>query len=255
MRKKNKRHGARNSTSLVDFSWLRGGLVSLSGLLLLVLIVYFLHLSWSWFRDPKTLPFKTLQVVTQSHYIDNTVLQRLVQSHLMGGFFSFNEEAVRTALLTNPWVKSVGIRRVFPSTLVVRVDEYQPIAFWQDRWILTQSGILILADQATQLHLPHFSGPSDAIEDVQTSFKTFSQLLAPLHFSIASLTLSDRRSWQLQLSNGLDIVLGREHIEQRFRRFVSAYPEIIARHGGVMHRVDLRYTNGMAVSWSRVMQH
>ncbi len=231
------------------FCWQRRGLISLSSVMLFVFFFSGLYFSWRWINQPGRLPFKTLQVVTHAKYIKSGVLQRLVQENLTGGFFDFDERAVRAALLTNPWVKSVGMRRVFPSTLVLNVEEYQPVAFWQDGWVLTSSGALITASRPPELSLPYLSGPEGSVAEVYKEYLSLSRIVAPLHLFIASIMLTDRHAWYLKLSSGTEVVLGREEVLSRFGRFVSVYPKIMARHSGFIRRVDLRYGNGLAVSW------
>ena len=60
------------------------------------------------------------------------------------------------------------------------------------------------------------------------------------------LNVSPRRAWQIRLDDGMTVDFGREHVEDRLRRFVSTYPRTIARMTKPVDRVDLRYANGFA---------
>ena len=71
----------------------------------------------------------------------------------------------------------------------------------------------------------------------------------PLKLSVGSLQLDARRTWRVQLSNGLTLEVGRSHPVQRLERFVRVYPAILAAGEGRVLSVDLRYSNGFAVQW------
>jgi cell division protein FtsQ len=51
----------------------------------------------------------------------------------------------------------------------------------------------------------------------------------------------------MKLANGLTLELGRDEIEARLARFVSAYGRTVATLGRRVDYVDLRYSNGFAV--------
>jgi len=49
---------------------------------------------------------------------------------LRGIFFSINLEAVRQSLEQLPWVRHAEVRRQWPSSLEVSIEEHVPVAFW-----------------------------------------------------------------------------------------------------------------------------
>jgi cell division protein FtsQ len=60
------------------------------------------------------------------------------------------------------------------------------------------------------------------------------------------ISLSPRHAWQLRLSNGMALELGREQPQQRLARFVAVYPYSMAPMQRTVSYVDLRYQNGFA---------
>jgi hypothetical protein len=63
--------------------------------------------------------------------------------------------------------------------------------------------------------------------------------------------LSPRYSWQLRLSNGLAMQLGRDsekdRVNDRLARFVTVYPQTLGQLQRKLDYVDLRYSNGFAL--------
>ena len=79
-------------------------------------------------------------------------------------------------------------------------------------------------------------------------------MLAPLGMRIASIDVSDRRSWALDVA-GVDgaatrLELGRDTdgmaLHDRLAQIVAAYPMVAARVGGAPQSIDARYPNGLA---------
>ena len=66
---------------------------------------------------------------------------------------------------------------------------------------------------------------------------------------LARLKLDERGAWELQLDNGVTLRLGRQHIDQRFDRFMQAASRVVAARAAEIAYVDLRYSSGFAIGW------
>jgi cell division protein FtsQ len=62
--------------------------------------------------------------------------------------------------------------------------------------------------------------------------------------------VSDRFAWQLTLSNGIELKLGREDTLKRVQRFIDLYPSISKHKPEAIEQVDLRYDTGLAVRFA-----
>ncbi len=99
----------------------------------------------------------------------------------------------------------------------------------------------------TEQILPDFIGQKDDSVEVAQRYGEFSRQLAALNLQVAQLALSPRHAWQLRLSSGMVLELGREEMQQRLARFVAVYPYSLAAQAGSVRYVDMRYRNGFAV--------
>ncbi len=57
-----------------------------------------------------------------------------------GGFFNLDVDAVRLALLGEPWVSEVTVKRIWPDALRVIVIEQIPVVRWGDSGLLNPAG-------------------------------------------------------------------------------------------------------------------
>ena len=94
-----------------------------------------------------------------------------------------------------------------------------------------------------------FLAPSGTEAEVARRYARFRQALAPLGTEPERVVLTPRLAWQLRLSNGLHLMLGRDadQAEARLARFIDTYPATLGKIPRRHDTVDLRYPNGFAL--------
>jgi cell division protein FtsQ len=205
-------------------------------------------LAWT-VRQP---PFAFREIVVRGPlgHVSATHLEAVVRNELAGTFFTMNLEGARAALARIPWVRSVALRRQWPQRLEMTIDEHAPLARWNATELVNTQGEVFFADYHGAL--PQFEGSAGRAAEVAARYRDWSEALAPLALTVASVRLSSRGGWRVE-ANGADrklaIELGREEPTARLVRFVSAYERTVgtlARSGTRIEQVDLRYRNGFA---------
>ncbi|MCK9200603.1 MAG: cell division protein FtsQ/DivIB [Gallionella sp.] len=176
--------------------------------------------------------------------IPEEVLQK-VRGEVNGNFFTVDIDSLRASLEQLPWVRSVNIRREFPDRLTVQLEEHQILARWNGASLVNTHGEVFDAQSAEVL--PSFVGQDGDSYEISQRYGEFGEQLEPLRLRVAQIALSPRHAWQLHLSNGMVLELGREEMEQRLARFVEVYPYSLAALEGSVKYVDLRYRNGFAL--------
>jgi cell division protein FtsQ len=170
---------------------------------------------------------------------------KVVRSEVNGNLFTVDIERLRQALEQLPWVRSVSIRREFPDRLTVQVEEHQVLARWNGSALVNTHGEVFEA--YSEETLPAFIGQDGDSFEIAQRYAEFGQTLAVLKLSVTQVALTPRHAWQLHLSNGMVLELGREEMEPRLARFVTVYPYSLAALEGSVRYVDLRYRNGFAL--------
>jgi cell division protein FtsQ len=220
--------------------------------------------------------------------VDAARVLQAVRNEVQGNFFTVDIERLRQSLEKLPWVRGVSIRREFPYRLAVQLEEHQALARWNNAALVNQQGEVFVVESkrvmpqaaprpdevrvsggvplagasgtprlplygGSEQVLPSFIGPDGAAAEVTRHYTQFNQQLAALNLQAAQIALSPRHAWQLRLSNGMVLELGREDMQQRLARFVAVYPYSLKtedkgqRTEGRVAYVDLRYRNGFAV--------
>jgi cell division protein FtsQ len=215
-------------------------LITFSVLAMLYGVIYYaVHL-------PGLFQLQNVSLSAAPQRVDTAGVLKVLRNEVHGNFFTVDIERLRKSLENLPWVRSASIRREFPHSLEVQLEEYHALAHWNDNALVDSDGEVFVAksDQT----MPDFVGQDGTAAEVTQRYEQFDQQLAGLGLQVSRLVLSPRHAWQLKLSNGMVLELGREDVRQRLARFVEAYPYSLEAIQGQVKYVDLRYSNGFAVN-------
>jgi cell division protein FtsQ len=180
---------------------------------------------------------------------------------LRGSFFSFDLARGRAAFEAVPWVRRAVVRRVWPDTLAVTLEEHRPVALWQgehgnDQLVNSHGEVFEanIGDVEDEV-LPRFSGPRQSAAAMLAMYRELDPALAGVGGRIAALQLSGRGSWRVELDSGAAIELGRgdpqgdaSPVVARAERFARTLYQVASRfEQRPLEYADLRHTDGSAL--------
>jgi cell division protein FtsQ len=189
-------------------------------------------------------PLRAVELTAAPQRVSYELLERAVREQVSGNFFTVDLERTRQVFEKLPWVRKVSVRRKFPWSLQVEVEEQVALATWNGKELVNTHGE-VFAGMAEQ-KLPVFIGQPDSSAQVTQMYGELNAALQPIKQQIAQISLSPRYAWQVKLDNGMVLELGREEMQQRLKRFVAVYPYSLAALARPASHVDLRYRNGFA---------
>ncbi len=177
-------------------------------------------------------------------------IERAAGNWIGKSYFATDLSEIKDSLERRPWVESAAVRRVWPNRLAIDIREKKPLAYWTDGRLVSRTGELFLPPNPEVAgRLPKLAGPDERVRDVIRMAQVMSEELVGHGLNFAGLSLEQRGAWTLKLANGIEVVLGRDQVEQRFERFITVYETRLASRSDEVSRVDARYTNGVAVQW------
>jgi len=195
-------------------------------------------------------PLRSIDVQGPFQRVTSMQIEAALRGALAGGFLSSDLAGMRRTLEALPWVDQARVRRVWPSGLRVTVSEQIAAARWGESGLLNTRGELFLTDaRRVPPELPLLSGPPGTQQQVARLYLDYQTRLLPLGMRIGGVTLDPRGAWRIQLTNGVELRLGREAPEQRMERFLRAAAPIVSARASELAYVDLRYSNGFALGW------
>ncbi len=204
----------------------------------------------TWIVRQPSFAFREVVVTTPLARTNSAHLEAVIRDELTGTFFTMDLERSRAALAQVPWVRNAALRRQWPHRLEVTVDEYEPLARWNDGMLVNARGEVFTAQ--TEADLPQFEGPDGRAADVASRYLAWSDALRPLALTVRAIRMSPRGGWQVKTvgrDGTLVIDLPRDEPDARLARFVTVHGRTLgalARNGTRVEAVDLRYRNGFA---------
>ncbi|WP_292127181.1 cell division protein FtsQ/DivIB, partial [Mesorhizobium sp.] len=163
----------------------------------------------------------------------------------------FDAEAARERIATLPWVEVAAVRKIYPHTLEVRVEEREPFALWQ------QGNSLSVIERSGEVIAP-FSGGKQALlpliigtgapakaPDFLERIKRYPELAARVK---GYIRVGERR-WDLKLENGITVKLPEDGEDQAIAELVK-----LDHDNGLLTRdiaaVDMRLSDRLVVELS-----
>lgn len=209
-----------------------------------------LYLGAVYVLDPATLPVRSVRIESPIKQVTQQQLRDVIGAHVKKGFLRLDVDAIRNDLEALPWIYQASVRRAWPDVVAVRIEEQQAVARWGNDGLVNSHGDTFTPQSEKDWsQLPLLRGPNGTEKVVAKQYKEMLAMLTPLGLKVSHLTMNERRAWSLRLSNGLQMVLGRDDTHLRLLRFVRVYAEVLKPRLDEIDSVDLRYTNGFAVRW------
>ena len=231
-----------------------------------VVAVFYLGLLIRDTEFPVVLPVTDIQVKGELNFINEEEIKVLVKKNVSGGYFTVDLSTIRDLLLQKPWVKNVSLRRKWPASINVFIEEQVPVAYWNNDAYLSENGEVFKPETIdATLNLANLNGPAGQHDNVWKFMNILYRETAMLNYDVVRLNLDNRRAWQLVLaknagveSENIEIKLGRFDTEKRLQRFVRILPALTIGQGikkndyveSKIKVIDMRYPNGFAVQLS-----
>ena len=201
--------------------------------------------------SPQYFPVNTVKVSASYQHITRKQLELVLSNYLNDGFIVLPVARLKADMNAMDWASEVNVERIWPDKLKITLEEKAPVAVWNNA-LMTADGQLFNVNQQAQAMdttLPKLVGPVSQQLDVLQMYQKLSKLLNIYGSHAASLALRDNQAWDLGLTNGVQLRLGKRDLEKRLQRFCRAYPAVFSDKPEQLSSVDLRYARGMAVQW------
>ena len=201
------------------------------------------------------MPINNVQIEGAFVHLSRSDIRQQLMQVLTGDYFTADIDAVRSSLLSLPWVQDASIRRQWPSTLLIRIVERRAVAYWSDDSLLSDQGELFQPGKINrEMQIPVIKGPEGLHHKVWEFLVTLHKEISGLGLDVNKLVLDERRSWSMLLSNGVELQLGRNDTERRVHRFVKVFSMQNAPKIDDIKYIDLRYPNGFAMKSKKSLE-
>lgn len=214
-----------------------------------IALVYSVWVGWQYMMSPFNYPVRHVAVEGTFAHLGYEELQMVITPIVSRGFFNFSVNQLRQSIVTIPWVADVSVKRLWPDKVIVKIQEQIAYATWNNQALLNSQGELFYPDKKTYPEdIPELIGPQDQLQMILSNYNRINEMLQAFGVTLKKLEVSSRGAWQMVLSNQIQVMMGREDLWKRVKRFINVYPKVFDQ-GNIANLVDFRYPNGMAVKW------
>jgi cell division protein FtsQ len=207
-----------------------------------------------WIRNllinPAHWPIAQISIEGQLNYVTENTLREIVHKYSQTNLYQLDDINLENDLEAIAWIKDIKLRKSWPASLVIYVEEHRPIAYWGEQQLLDQYGEIFegkLPDDRADF--PRLYSPENKGREMGEHYLQVLKWLKDVPLHLISLKEDARGSWVISFDEGLLVKIGVYDQEKRLRRFVAAYQAILSEQLDKINVVDLRYTNGFAVEW------
>lgn len=177
-------------------------------------------------------------------------IEEAINDELRHGFLTANLSLIQRRIVSLPWVDKANVVRRWPDMLEITVSEQVPAAIWGESGLLNTRGELFVEEvRHVPAELPRLSGPADKSAEVAVRYLDVRKNLIPLGLDVRRVHLDARGAWEMTLSNGVEVRLGRRDVTERTNLFLDVVANIVSSRETDIEYVDMRYSNGFTIGW------
>jgi cell division protein FtsQ len=198
------------------------------------------------------LPVKYVRIVGAFQYIAEDKVKKVLRDHVINGFYNADIQQIQASVKALPWVDAVTVKRIWPDTIDIAIDEQRPIARWGDKALLNIKGESFKPDQINDFSdLALLDGPEGYEKKMLKVANELSAALTEQNMKLAEFQINERRAWNIRLRNKIVLNAGRNQPLKKIQRFLNTISLITEKQIAKIEIVDLRYSNGYALTWKQ----
>jgi len=210
----------------------------------------------TWLNNPENLPIQKVEWKGDIKHLEQAELDALVEPYVATNLYLLDAKALEEALEAHSWVRSVSLNKAWPEQLTINLEEQFPVAFWGQKRLLNQFGEVFEGELPGKSGVfPTIFSPVDKGREMAERYVRLMKMLDGLGLDIVELTEDESGSWRMRFRQGQEVILGRKEQEKRVKRFRVGYMQELRAKFEDVRTIDLRYTNGFAIEWTRGSGH
>ena len=148
------------------------------------------------------------------------------------------------------WVSSVSVRKRWPDILNIYIEEFEPVAIFNENKLLTEKGELFFVQNVHDLNnMIKVQAPLGSQTKILKKTRRFLEILEYHNLTLVKIKLTKRYAWSLILTNNIEVQLGKEDVFNRLQRFALLYSKLESKEKNTLKYADARYDTGLAIGW------
>jgi cell division septal protein FtsQ len=165
----------------------------------------------------------------------------------LGNLLILNINALKEKLMVHPWIKDIHVRKNFPSTLKIAIEDRHPAALMQKShvWLIDRDGVALQkVDSSYTWNLPIFVDSkkfeANIDEKLGLGWALLDSLDPPEREEIAAVDLTEYKNAKIKLKGSATwIIIGEGQFQERLKLY-RVQKSLFSIYGPLEY-VDLRF--------------
>ena len=168
-------------------------------------------------------------------------------------FFNFKINILKKEIEKVSWVKSADIKRVYPDEIKIYIKEHVPIAIWNNKSYMNNSGDIFFIHDIKK-NLPMINSNESRNKIMYVYFSLLLKYISDYNFDIEIKKIEENeiRSISAHLSSGIIVKFGSKDIKSKIHTFLKVYKTLNSSDLKKIGYIDMRYSNGFSIGWKGV---
>ena len=196
-------------------------------------------------------PISDIRLGQKSLNVDENEIFKIAEKYLKNkSFFNIKLDYLKNSIEKVGWVKNAYIRRSYPNEVIIFLEEYNPVAVWNNDFYISENGYIFSANKIEK-KLPKISSFSNRNVIIFEYFSLISDgiLKNKINEKILQIKENEIRSLTVLLSSNIAIKFGSQNIKERIAIFFKAYKTLKSSDLKKIRYIDMRYSNGFSIGW------
>ncbi|MFT5716734.1 MAG: cell division protein FtsQ [Oleiphilaceae bacterium] len=237
-----------------DFAPLLNPLKRVLFVLALLVVLLIVTSQKQWFLELIDHEITTINVEGELRNVTRIQIEQALPELIGSSFLMADLGGIKVKTEALPWVDYATVTRVWPSGMILEVEEQVAVSYWNHASFINNKGVVFKPDYVDEnLDLPILLGINDKSPTTRIEMlavlKRLQVLLNEYELSVVQLELKPRGVWDILLENGISVALGAQPLEDKVHRLGAIFSQGSGIDLATVKRIDARYPNGVAVEW------
>tara|TARA_B110000285_G_scaffold217275_1_gene265445 strand:+ start:553 stop:1254 length:702 start_codon:yes stop_codon:yes gene_type:complete len=224
-------------------------------LILSIVIIAVIYLNTKTNRDRKIyFPIKNISIESKIINVNKDDVFEKSKNYLNSkSFFNFKINILKNEIEKVSWVRSADIKRVYPDEIKIYIKEYVPVAIWNNKSYMNNSGDIFFIHDIKK-NLPMINSNESRNKIMHVYFSLLLKYISDynLDIEIKKIEENEIRSISAHLSSGIIVKFGSKDIKSKIHTFFKAYKTLNSSDLKKIGYIDMRYSNGFSIGWKGV---
>jgi len=192
-----------------------------------------------------------IKVTGKLKYLSKLSIRKLIFKNVKSGFLTTDLNQIKTFVEAEPWVKSATVKRLPMDILLLHIEEQQPMLRWGNKGLVSVQGEVFEPDdfiKSTEFDsYPAIVSEKESIVEGLELLTYSIPVMRNLELNLAQISEDKIGAWEIKTVQGVTLKFGRKNLRHRLKILEKLWPFALKK--GSLKLVDLRYSNGAAVSY------